>query len=114
MDGGKIEYMVEAILETTRFMGQKKKTAVYLPVPLIAKVNIAELHLREPKQTTTEWPKIEDEINKCRLHANIRRSGWMRGKKKKKKKEKSVISLFHVAFNQFIFFSLEKKKNKNR
>ncbi|KAI8876146.1 hypothetical protein K501DRAFT_289048 [Backusella circina FSU 941] len=80
VDGGKIDYMVVAILETAGFIGRTEKAKAIIDVPLIAKVNVAEANLRKIKETSITWPRNEEEINQCRLHALIPGSGWMRGK----------------------------------
>ncbi|KAK4518271.1 uncharacterized protein ATC70_001623 [Mucor velutinosus] len=81
-DGGKIEYMIEASLETPGGLFKKSNVLAnhIIQVPLIAKVNITENGLERHRESSIRWPKIEENINTCALSAKIPHEGYVRGK----------------------------------
>ncbi|KAF1796193.1 hypothetical protein FB192DRAFT_1405647 [Mucor lusitanicus] len=81
-DGGKIEYMIEASLETPGGLFKKSNVLAnhIIQVPLIAKVNITENGLERHRESSIRWPKIEENVNTCALSARIPHEGCVRGK----------------------------------
>lgn len=81
-DGGKIEYMIEASLETRGGLFKKSNilTNHILPVPLIAKININTDGIEGPRESSIHWPKLEENGSKCVLSARIPHGGCIRGK----------------------------------
>jgi hypothetical protein len=89
-DGGRIEYMVEAILDSSSMFKRKVQASSITVVPLIAKINVDKEELNRPIEKNNRWPRNEAEANTCILNASIPRGGWVRGIfiiKKKKKEE---------------------------
>lgn len=80
-DGGKIEYMIEASLETPGGLFKKSNVLAnhIIQVPLIAKVNITENGLERHRESSIRWPKIEENVNTCALSARIPHEGCVRG-----------------------------------
>lgn len=81
-DGGKIEYMIEASLETPGGLFKKSNILAnhIIQVPLIAKVNINEDGLERHRESSIRWPKIEENVNTSVLSARIPHEGCIRGK----------------------------------
>ncbi|CAO0794309.1 unnamed protein product [Mucor circinelloides] len=81
-DGGKIEYMIEASLETPGGLFKRSNVLAnhIIQVPLIAKVNITENGLERHRESSIRWPKIEENVNTCALSARIPHEGCVRGK----------------------------------
>lgn len=81
-DGGKIEYMIEASLETPGGLFKKSNVLAnhIIQVPLIANVNVTENGLERHRESSIRWPKIEENINTCALSAKIPHEGCVRGK----------------------------------
>jgi hypothetical protein len=78
--GGKIEYMIEANLETAGFLKRSIQATHIIQVPLVAKVNINEHGLERTRESNIKWPKHEDNANACVLSAWIPHEGCIRGK----------------------------------
>jgi hypothetical protein len=78
-DGGKIEYMIEANLETAGFLKRSIQATHIIQVPLIGRVNINENGLERTRESSIRWPKNEENANTCVLSAWIPHEGCMRG-----------------------------------
>lgn len=79
-DGGKVEYMIEACLETASFLKRSIQASHIILVPLIGKVNIGDDELQKPRESSIRWPKNEENANTVELSAWIPCGGCVRGK----------------------------------
>lgn len=78
-DGGKVEYMIEANLESSGFLKRSIQATHIIQVPLVGKVNINEHGLERKRETSIRWPKHEQDVNTCILSAWIPHEGCIRG-----------------------------------
>lgn len=81
-DGGKIEYMIEATLESLGglFKRPTVQASHIIQVPLVGKINVTENGLDRTRESSIRWPKNEDNANTCVLSACIPHEGCIRGK----------------------------------
>ncbi|KAI8877742.1 hypothetical protein K501DRAFT_306112 [Backusella circina FSU 941] len=78
-DGGKIEYMVEAILDTASVFKRKVQATSITVIPLLSRINVDREELSRPMEKSSRWPRNEADANTCILTASIPRAGWVRG-----------------------------------
>ncbi|KAG2230556.1 hypothetical protein BDF21DRAFT_498262 [Thamnidium elegans] len=79
-DGGKIEYMIEATLETSGFLKRSVQATHIIQVPLVGNINVNEDGLDRTRESSIRWPKNEENANTCILSAWIPHQGCIRGK----------------------------------
>lgn len=78
-NGGKIEYMIEVSLESTRHFKRTIHANHIITVPLVAVININEGELEKKRETNTSWPQREEDSNTCVLSAYIPHKGCLLG-----------------------------------